>query len=207
MRCYLENLEPGTRFRVADIPELTGTLISSTPCSATVQIDGGMTDVAFENHDGTVRRFRANRTTRTTWAPTTLVEPITTPPAKENNMTTTKKKTSARKAKGAQRTGAAAHAKKTATKPAAKKPAGAKANAKPKKFSAIDAAAKVLGESKQPMSARQMIEAMAAKKYWTSPGGKTPWATLYSAILRSVNKDGKESRFKKAERGKFALNG
>jgi hypothetical protein len=51
-----------------------------------------------------------------------------------------------------------------------------------------------------------MIEAMAAKKYWTSPGGKTPWATLYSAILRSINKDGKESRFKKAERGKFALN-
>ena len=205
MRCYLENLEPGTRFRVADIPELTGTLISSTPCSATVQIDGGMTDVAFENHDGTVRRFRANRTTRTTWAPTTLVEPITTPPAKENNMTTTKKKTSARKAKGAQRTGAAAHAKKTATKPAAKKPAGAKANAKPKKFSAIDAAAKVLGESKEPLNTKQMIEQMAAKGYWKSPGGQTPHATLYSALLREIQKKGKDARFKKTDRGHFTL--
>ena len=100
-----------------------------------------------------------------------------------------------------------ATAKKATAKPAAKKSAGAKADGKPKKLSAIDAAAKVLAEAKQPMSARQMIEAMAAKKYWTSPGGKTPWATLYSAILRSINKDGKESRFKKAERGKFALNG
>jgi len=100
-----------------------------------------------------------------------------------------------------------ATAKKATAKPAAKKSAGAKADGKPKKLSAIDAAAKVLAEAKQPMSARQMIEAMAAKGYWTSPGGKTPWATLYSAIARSINKDGKESCFKKAERGKFALNG
>jgi hypothetical protein len=27
-----------------------------------------------------------------------------------------------------------------------------------------------------------MIEAMAAKRYWTSPGGKTPAATLYTAV-------------------------
>jgi len=115
---------------------------------------------------------------------------------------TTTKKTPARKATAKKATAKQATAKRTA-----KKSAGAKPDGKPKKLSAIDAAAKVLGESKEPMSARQMIDAMAAKKYWTSPGGKTPWATLYSAILRSINKDGKESRFKKAERGKFALNG
>ena len=71
--------------------------------------------------------------------------------------------------------------------------------------SCLDAAAKVLGEAQEPMSTKEMIEAMAAKKYWTSPGGKTPAATLYSAILREINTKGKESRFKKTERGHFAL--
>jgi len=74
------------------------------------------------------------------------------------------------------------------------------------KLSCLDAAAKVLGESKAPMNTKEMIEAMASKKYWTSPGGQTPAATLYSAILRELGK-GKDSRFKKTERGKFALNG
>jgi hypothetical protein len=75
-----------------------------------------------------------------------------------------------------------------------------------KKLSAVDAAAKVVGEANEPMNTKQMIEAMAAKKLWTSPGGKTPWATLYSAILREINVKGKESRFKKIERGTFAAN-
>lgn len=37
-------------------------------------------------------------------------------------------------------------------------------------------------------------------------GGQTPHATLYSAIARQINKKGKDSRFKKADWGKFALN-
>lgn len=49
-----------------------------------------------------------------------------------------------------------------------------------------------------------MIAAMAEKGYWVSPGGKTPAATLYSAILREITTKGKESRFEKTERGKFA---
>jgi len=53
------------------------------------------------------------------------------------------------------------------------------------------------------MNAKQMIEAMAKKGYWTSPGGKTPHATLYSAILREIHVKGKESRFVKADRGLF----
>jgi HB1, ASXL, restriction endonuclease HTH domain len=55
------------------------------------------------------------------------------------------------------------------------------------------------------MTTRQMIEAMAAKGYWTSPGGKAPHATLYSAILREITTKGDEARFKKSERGKFVL--
>ena len=93
-------------------------------------------------------------------------------------------------------------ATKTAKAPRARKtkPAG---EAKPKRLSAIDAAAQLLAKSGEPMNTRQMIEAMAAKGLWTSPGGKTPHATLYSAILREINEKGKDSRFTKTERGKF----
>jgi HB1/ASXL restriction endonuclease-like protein with HTH domain len=73
-----------------------------------------------------------------------------------------------------------------------------------KKLSALDAAAKVLAETGKPMSCNEMIEAMAAKGYWSSPSGKTPASTLYSAILKEVTTKGKESRFKKTERGRFA---
>lgn len=79
----------------------------------------------------------------------------------------------------------------------------AKAEAKPKKMSGLDAAAKVLEESGQPMNAKEMIEAVEAKGYWKSPGGKTPHATLYSAIIREIATKGAEARFRKAERGKF----
>lgn len=75
---------------------------------------------------------------------------------------------------------------------------------KEKGLSAIDAAAQVLSASKEPLNAKQMIEQMAAKALWTSPGGKTPHATLYSAIIREISLKGKESRFVKKERGKFA---
>jgi hypothetical protein len=52
------------------------------------------------------------------------------------------------------------------------------------------------------MTCREMIAAMADKGYWTSPAGKTPHATLYSAVLRELAK-GSASRFQKTERGKF----
>jgi hypothetical protein len=87
------------------------------------------------------------------------------------------------------------------------KPAKKKADPKPKKTSALDAAAKVLGEAGQPMTCLEMIEAMSKKGYWTSPGGATPQATLYSALLREIKTKGKEARFQKTERGKFAING
>jgi len=106
---------------------------------------------------------------------------------------TTKKAAPAKKANG----------KASAGKPAAKKAA----TKKDKKMSALDAAAKVLAESKEPLRAKEMIDAMAAKGYWTSPGGKTPHATLYAAIMREINTKAKDARFKKMERGLFAKNG
>ena len=75
------------------------------------------------------------------------------------------------------------------------------------KMSAIDAAAKVLAEAGKPLTSKEMITAMAEKGYWTSPGGKTPHATLYSAILREITVKGAEARFQKTERGKFAVRG
>jgi HB1, ASXL, restriction endonuclease HTH domain len=94
---------------------------------------------------------------------------------------------------------------KRAAKPGAKKVTKAKGDKKPKSDSALDAAAKVLSAANEPMTTKQMIDAMAAKGYWMSPGGKTPHATLYSAILREITTKGSDARFKKSERGKFAL--
>ena len=54
------------------------------------------------------------------------------------------------------------------------------------------------------MTCQEMIDAMAAKGCWTSPGGKTPAATLYSAILRELTTKGTDARFVKTERGRFA---
>jgi hypothetical protein len=66
------------------------------------------------------------------------------------------------------------------------------------------AAAKVLVDAGTPMNCQELIGAMAEKKLWISPGGKTPHATLYSAILREIATKGKDARFTKTERGKFA---
>jgi hypothetical protein len=74
-------------------------------------------------------------------------------------------------------------------------------------MSCLNAAVKVLVEKGEPMNCKEMIEAMATKGYWTTPGGKTPHATLYSSIAREIRDKGKESRFKKSERGKFASTG
>jgi len=76
---------------------------------------------------------------------------------------------------------------------------------KQKKTSALEASVQVLSEAGQALNCQEMIAAMSAKGYWTSPGGKTPAATLYSAIAREIITKGTSSRFVKAERGKFAL--
>ena len=92
--------------------------------------------------------------------------------------------------------------------PTETKPAKAKKVKEPKakKVSAIDAAAQVLAASKEPMNCMALVEAMATQGLWESPGGKTPSATLYSAIIREIATKGKESRFAKKDRGMFAAN-
>lgn len=94
--------------------------------------------------------------------------------------------------------------KSTKRKTAAAKGTPTKSTAQ--KLSAINAAAKVLAESKEPLTTKQMIDQMATKGYWTSPGGKTPSASLYAAILRDIQRKGDDSRYQKAGRGLFTLN-
>jgi len=69
---------------------------------------------------------------------------------------------------------------------------------------ALDAAAQVLAGSKEPMNCKHLIETIAKKGLWTSPGGKTPNATHYSAIIREIELKEKESRFVKKDRGQLA---
>jgi hypothetical protein len=74
-----------------------------------------------------------------------------------------------------------------------------------KRLSALDAAAKVLAETGQPMRCTELIAAMTARGYWTSPAGKTPASTLYAAFLRELRTKKDQARFRKTECGKFGL--
>jgi HB1, ASXL, restriction endonuclease HTH domain len=99
------------------------------------------------------------------------------------------------------------HEAETAAKETKRPTRKAKAAKPEKKISALDAAARVLAESGQPMTTGELIDEMAAKGYWSSPNGLTPSATLYSALAREITKKQNDSRFQKVERGKFALAG
>lgn len=92
--------------------------------------------------------------------------------------------------------------KTTNSKPAAKPKADAN---KPKRTSALDAAAHVLKDAGEPMRVRAMVEAMKTRGLWSSDAA-TPHATLYSAILREITNKKDASRFRKTDRGHFALN-
>jgi hypothetical protein len=95
--------------------------------------------------------------------------------------------------------GAKAKEPKAAKAPKAPKPAKEK---KPKKVSGLDAAAMVLASAKEPMNMKQVFAAIQAKGLWKS-NGATPEATLYAAVIREIAAKGKDSRFKKHDRGLF----
>lgn len=80
------------------------------------------------------------------------------------------------------------------------------AEPKPKRVSALDAAAVVLGESDAPLTTREIVKRMEVRGLWKSPGGKTPQATLYAALMREINSKPRP-RFKRDGRGTFSLDG
>ncbi|HRS72263.1 MAG TPA: winged helix-turn-helix domain-containing protein [Anaerohalosphaeraceae bacterium] len=83
-------------------------------------------------------------------------------------------------------------------------------NAKPKnqrtttKPGGLSCAVRVLQEEGRPLSCPEMVKIMLEKGYWQTDG-KTPAATIYSAIITEIKKKGDNARFRKAERGKFEL--
>jgi hypothetical protein len=78
-----------------------------------------------------------------------------------------------------------------------------KREAKAKRPSGIDLAAKVLASAKEPLNSKTIAERVLAAGWSTS--GKTPHATLYAAMIREIAAKGKDARFKKTERGLFTV--
>lgn len=97
------------------------------------------------------------------------------------------------------------HEPKIAQRSAKPKKARAKKEPKEKRPSGLDAAFKVLEETGQPMNVKEIVEVAFTKGYW-KPAGRTPSATLASALIREIAKKGGDSRFCKSERGQFVLN-
>lgn len=92
---------------------------------------------------------------------------------------------------------------------AAKRGATAPSLAKRPRVSALDGAAQVLAgltgqEADQGITAQELIDRMAKRKLWTSPGGRTPQATLYAAMIREIAAKKGAARFRKVSRGRFA---
>ena len=84
---------------------------------------------------------------------------------------------------------------KGATKKAAKQRAP-----KGPRHSLVNAAILVLVDAKEPMNAKAIVERATADGLYEPGDGKTPEATLYSAMLRD-----KKARFGKADRGLWTL--
>jgi hypothetical protein len=75
---------------------------------------------------------------------------------------------------------------------------------KGRKTSGLHAAARVLQEIGKPMRCPDIVKTALEKGYWSTKG-KTPAATVYSAILREIASKGNKSRFRKSGRGEFEL--
>jgi len=78
------------------------------------------------------------------------------------------------------------------------------------RMSALDAAAEMLGrlgskDTAMGLGVKELIAGMEKAGLWESPGGKTPAATLYSALIRDITQREAKSRFKRIAPGKFAL--
>ena len=95
-------------------------------------------------------------------------------------------------------------AKKKSTKKTTRKASKAKPATKRKGI--LDIAAEMVARSKKPLGCKEIVERAIDRGLWTTKG-QTPSATLYAAIIREIANKGKDSRFKKVDRGLFTANG
>ncbi|HBG25941.1 MAG: hypothetical protein A2Y10_19345 [Planctomycetes bacterium GWF2_41_51] len=93
-------------------------------------------------------------------------------------------------------------AKRENTKTAQTEPSKDVNPTKVKKLGGLLAAFMVLADAKEPLGCQELVKRMIDQGMWKS-GGKTPAATIYSAIIREIKEKGVDSRFTKTERGKF----
>jgi hypothetical protein len=119
--------------------------------------------------------------------------------AKAARKSTTKPAKGGKGSKAATKETAASRKKAATPKPAKSAPV--------RKPGVLSAAHQVLSASAEPMNCQELIAAMAEQKLWSSPNGKTPAQTLYAAIIREIAAKGKDARFQKTERGRFAAAG
>jgi|GEM_PF-1172021 len=87
--------------------------------------------------------------------------------------------------------------------PAAKRTTGERGGT-PRGLSGLDAAARILAEAGEPLNTKEMVDRMLAQGLWKTTG-RTPSATIYSAVLREIQTKGDKARFHKVARGKFEL--
>lgn len=76
---------------------------------------------------------------------------------------------------------------------------------KPAKAGGLNAAVRVLQEAGMPLRCKDIVKWMLQKGYWQTEG-KTPEATISSAITREIKEKGTASRFRKSDRGMFTIN-
>jgi len=88
-----------------------------------------------------------------------------------------------------------APAKGAAAEPAKTKTARKERTPKGPRHSLANAAILVLSKAKEPMSAKAIVEQATADKLYTPGDGRTPDATLYSAMMRD-----KKARFERVDR-------
>ena len=67
----------------------------------------------------------------------------------------------------------------------------------------IDAAYRILSETKKAMTVREIVAACTEKQYWSSTAA-TPYQSLTAVLNRDIQTNG-QSRFRKVGRGQFAL--
>ena len=102
------------------------------------------------------------------------------------------------------------NAAKTISEAPAKAPEKAKTSGKATrqrtdgKMSGLDAAAQVLAEAGEPLSCQEIVKRMLEKGLWETQG-RTPHATIYSGLLRDLQKNGEASRFRKVGKGRFTV--
>jgi hypothetical protein len=111
----------------------------------------------------------------------------------------TKPKAKATKPKATKRTRASVAQPDAATAPEA-------STTTTKPISGLEAAATILRDAGEPLDVKTIVARMLERSLWTT-AGKTPAATIYSAIIREIRAKGSSSRFLKADRGRFAAAG